>query len=415
MTGPRTTIHKEMTTSMRETFLPFSPPQIDETEIDAVVSALRSGWLTTGPRTQEFAEKFQRRVGAPAALPVNSATAALHVALESWKVGPGDLVFTTPLTFASTVHNIEHVGATPVLVDVNPDTLNLDPEKLDRAVREAFDSASKTGLTPKVLLPVHFTGQPVDLDPMLELAAEFGLKVLEDAAHSLPASYKGTPIGNVDHPSVERAVAFSFYATKNLTTGEGGALTGSPSFIDEAKLWSLHGMGRDAWKRYGAGASWHYEVTRPGFKYNMTDLQAALGTVQLDRLGAFDSARRAIVDRYSAAFSPKPGLRVPTEASGTKHAWHLFPLRLNLDTLTIDRNTFINELTARNIGTSVHFIPVHRHAFYREKYAFTDASLPVATKMFSEEISLPIYPSLTDRDIDDVIAAVSDIHDRHAR
>ena len=394
---------------MRETFLPFSPPQIDETEIDAVVSALRSGWLTTGPRTQEFAEKFQRRVGAPAALPVNSATAALHVALESWKVGPGDLVFTTPLTFASTVHNIEHVGATPVLVDVNPDTLNLDPEKLDRAVREAFDSASKTGLTPKVLLPVHFTGQPVDLDPMLELAAEFGLKVLEDAAHSLPASYKGTPIGNVDHPSVERAVAFSFYATKNLTTAEGGMLTGTPDFITEARLWSLHGMGRDAWKRYGKGGSWHYEVTRPGYKYNMTDIAAAVGLVQLEKLDAMDARRQRIAATYNDAFSQYPELRIPGVRSDVHHAWHLYTLRLNLELLSIGRNEFIEQLGSLNIGTSVHFIPIHHHEYYAKKYAYDQEALPIATSAYRSEVSLPIYPSMTDGDISDVICTVEKI------
>lgn len=394
---------------MRETFLPFSPPQIDETEIDAVVSALRSGWLTTGPRTQEFAEKFQRRVGAPAALPVNSATAALHVALESWKVGPGDLVFTTPLTFASTVHNIEHVGATPVLVDVNPDTLNLDPEKLDRAVREAFDSASQTGLTPKVLLPVHFTGQPVDLDPMLELAAEFGLKVLEDAAHSLPASYKGTPIGNVDHPSVERAVAFSFYATKNLTTAEGGMLTGTPDFITEARLWSLHGMGRDAWKRYGKGGSWHYEVTRPGYKYNMTDIAAAVGLVQLEKLDAMDARRQQIAATYNDAFSQYPELRIPGVRSDVHHAWHLYTLRLNLELLSIGRNEFIEQLGALNIGTSVHFIPIHHHEYYAKKYAYDQEALPIATSAYRSEVSLPIYPSMTDGDISDVICTVEKI------
>lgn len=398
-----------MTTSMRETFLPFSPPQIDETEIDAVVSALRSGWLTTGPRTQEFAEKFQRRVGAPAALPVNSATAALHVALESWRVGPGDLVFTTPLTFASTVHNIEHVGATPVLVDVNPDTLNLDPEKLDRAVREAFDSASQTGLTPKVLLPVHFTGQPVDLDPMLELAAEFGLKVLEDAAHSLPASYKGTPIGNVDHPSVERAVAFSFYATKNLTTAEGGMLTGTPDFITEARLWSLHGMGRDAWKRYGKGGSWHYEVTRPGYKYNMTDIAAAVGLVQLEKLDAMDARRQQIAATYNDAFSQYPELRIPGVRSDVHHAWHLYTLRLNLELLSIGRNEFIEQLGALNIGTSVHFIPIHHHEYYAKKYAYDQEALPIATSAYRSEVSLPIYPSMTDGDISDVICTVEKI------
>lgn len=394
---------------MRETFLPFSPPQIDETEIEAVVAALRSGWLTTGPRTQEFAERFSARVGAPAALAVNSATAALHVALESWGIGPGDLVFTTPLTFASTVHNIEHVGATPVLVDVDRSTLNIDPEQLEKAIRAAFDGKGRTGLEPKVLLPVHFAGQPCDLDPILDLAAEFGLKVLEDAAHSLPAAYKGTTIGNTDHPSVERAVAFSFYATKNLTTAEGGMLTGSSDFITEARLWSLHGLGRDAWKRYGKGGSWHYEVTRPGYKYNMTDIAAALGLVQLDKLDTMDARRQIIAESYTEAFSEWPELTVPGVRADVHHAWHLYTLRLNLDLLSIDRNQFIEEMAAQNIGTSVHFIPIHHHEYYAKKYAYDQEALPVATAAYRCEISLPIYPSMTDADVSDVISTVQKI------
>ncbi len=357
---------------MRSTPLPFSPPQIDEREIDAVVAALRSGWLTTGPRTQQFAAAFSKEVGAPGALPVNSCTAALHIALAAWGIGPGDLVFTTPMTFTSTVHVIEHLGATPVLVDVEPDTLNIDPMALGEAVTAALDRGGR----PRVLLPVHYAGHPVDLDPILDLAAAHGLHVLEDAAHSLPASYKGRPIGNVDHDQVERAVAFSFYATKNLTTAEGGMLTGQQPFLDEAKLWSLHGMGRDAWKRYGVGGSWHYEVTRPGFKYNMTDIQAALGLVQLERLAEMDARRQAIAARYGAAFGELPELVPPVARPEVHHAWHLYPLRLRLDRLSIGRDRFIEELGARKIGTSVHFIPIHHHEFYARTYGFDPEQFP---------------------------------------
>jgi dTDP-4-amino-4,6-dideoxygalactose transaminase len=394
---------------MRTDFLPFSPPQIDEDEIDAVVDALRSGWLTTGPRTQKFADEFKDYIEAPAALAINSCTAALHIALAAWGVGEGDLVFTTPMTFTSTVHVVEHLGATPVLVDVEPDTLNIDPAKLDAEVRAAF----ARGQRPKVLLPVHFTGHPADLDPILETAAEHGLNVLEDAAHSLPAAYKGRMIGDVAHPSVPRAVAFSFYATKNLTTTEGGMLTGRQAFIDEAKLWSLHGMGRDAWKRYGKGGAWHYEVTRPGFKYNMTDLEAAIGSVQLAKLPKFDALRHDIARRYTEAFSEFPELRPPTSRPEVVHAWHLYTLRLQLDRLTIGRDQFIEELAARNIGTSVHFIPIHHHQFYREKYGYDAEQFPVATAAFRSEVSLPIYPSMTDRDVIDVIEAVRDIAVTH--
>lgn len=390
---------------MRNAPLPFSPPQIDGDEIEAVVEALRSGWLTTGPRTQQFADQFRAFVEAPAALPINSCTAALHVALAAWGVGPGDAVFTSPMTFTSTVHVIEHLGATPVLVDVEADTLNIDPVLLEKAVARAFERGDR----PKVLLPVHYAGHPADLDPILDTAAAHGLKVLEDAAHSLPARYRGRPIGDVEHPSVERAVAFSFYATKNLTTAEGGMLVGRQDLVDEAKLWSLHGMGRDAWKRYGAGGSWFYEVTRPGFKYNMTDLQAAIGMVQLGKLARFDGQRQSIANRYTDALSELPELLPPTRRAEVEHAWHLYPLRLNLDRLSIGRDRFIDELTARNIGTSVHFIPIHHHRYYAEKYGFDPELFPVATGAFRCEVSLPIYPSLTDADVGDVIEAVRDV------
>ena len=390
---------------MRSTPLPFSPPQIDDDEIEAVVDALRSGWLTTGPRTQQFADQFREFVAAPAALPINSCTAALHVALAAWGIGPGDSVFTTPMTFTSTVHVIEHLGATPVLVDVEADTLNIDPSLLEKTVGQSFERGER----PRVLLPVHYAGHPADLDPILEIAAANGLHVLEDAAHSLPASYRGRPIGDVAHASVERAVAFSFYATKNLTTAEGGMLVGQPAFVDESKLWSLHGMGRDAWKRYGAGGSWHYEVTRPGFKYNMTDLQAAIGMVQLRKLAGFDGLRHAVADRYTQAFRELPELLPPTTRPDVSHAWHLYPLRLRLDRLSIGRDRFIDELTARNIGTSVHFIPIHHHRYYAEKYGFDPELFPVATAAYRAEVSLPIYPTMSDADVADVIGAVRDV------
>ena len=392
-------------TKMRATLLPFSPPQIDEREVEAVVAALRSGWLTTGPRTQEFATRFAEVVGAPAALPVNSATAALHVALAAWGIGPGDIVFTTPMTFCSTVHNIEHLGARPVLVDVEPDTLNIDPTQLEQVIKQTRAEAQPHERL-RAIVPVHYAGHPVDLDPILELADEHGLAVLEDAAHSLPAAYEGRSIGDVGHPRVPRAVAFSFYATKNLTTGEGGMLTGSQELIDEAKLWSLHGMGRDAWKRYGAGGSWHYEVTRPGFKYNMTDIAAAVGQVQLERLPEMNVRRQAIAVAYTAAFRDIDALLPPTHRPNVDHAWHLYTLRLRLDRLTIGRNEFIDALTARNIASSVHFIPIHHHRYYADKYRFSPGDYPIASAAFEAEVSLPIYPSLTDDDVTDVIDAV---------
>jgi dTDP-4-amino-4,6-dideoxygalactose transaminase len=379
---------------MRTTFLPFSPPAIGEEEINEVVDTLRSAWITTGPKTREFEQEFASYLGAPAALALNSCTAGLHTALVTLGVGPGDEVITTPLTFAASVNVIEHVGARPVLVDVEPDTLNLDPEKVERAITPAT----------RAIIPVHFAGHPVELDPILECARRFGLAVVEDAAHAVPAKYRGRYIGSGENP-----VAFSFYATKNLTTAEGGMLTGSADFLDQARIVSLHGMSRDAWKRYAKGGSWFYEVVLPGFKYNMTDIQASLGRWQLRKLAAFQQRRREIVDAYNRAFAELDVLEVPTERPHVEHAWHLYVLRLRLDGLTISRDRFIDELTERNIGTSVHFIPIHLHPYYRDRYGFAPEDFPVAYQAYQRMLSLPLNVTMTDEDVADVVEAVRDI------
>jgi len=378
----------------RSAFLPFSPPTIGEEEIQEVVDTLRSTWISTGPKTKRFEGEFASFLGAPGALALNSCTAALHTALKALGVGPGDEVITTPITFAASVNVIEHVGARPVLVDVEPDTLNIDP----RAVAAAITPRTR------VLLPVHFAGHPADLDPLRELARAHGCAVVEDAAHALPASYKGRRIGSEGNP-----VAFSFYATKNLTTGEGGMLAADPEFLAQARVISLHGMSRDAWKRYDAGGSWFYEVLLPGFKYNMTDIQAALGLWQLRKLERFQQRRREVVSQYDRAFGAEPALEVPVTRPEVEHAWHLYVLRLREDGLTIGRDRFIQELTERNIGTSVHFIPIHIHPYYRDKYNFTPDSFPVAHENFRRMLSLPLNPGLTDRDVSDVIEAVLDV------
>jgi len=378
----------------RSQFLPFSPPAIGEEEILAVVDTLRSSWITTGPKTKRFETEFAAFLQAPATLALSSCTAALHTALKTAGIGPGDEVITTPMTFAASVNVIEHVGAKPVLVDVEPDTLNIDPGEVEAAI------------TPRTraILPVHYAGHPADLDPLHALAGVYRLVVIEDAAHALPASYRGRAIGSGVNP-----VAFSFYATKNLTTAEGGMLTGDPDFLARARIMSLHGMSRDAWKRYDQGASWFYEVMLPGFKYNMTDIQAALGLCQLRKLEGFQQRRRDVVSQYNRAFADVPALEAPVMRPDIEHAWHLYVLRLHLDALTIDRDRFIQELTERNIGTSVHFIPIHLHPYYRDKYGFTSGSFPVAYGNYRRMLSLPLNPGLTDQDVDDVIAAVLDI------
>jgi dTDP-4-amino-4,6-dideoxygalactose transaminase len=365
-----------------------------------VADTLKSGWITTGPKTQQFESAFRTRVEASSALGLNSCTAGLHLGLLALGVKAGDEVITTPMTFCACANVIEHLGATPVLADVEPDTLNLSP----KAVEAAFSPRTRA------VLAVHYAGHPVDLDPIQEIARSHGAAVIEDAAHALPASYKGRMIGSGDN-----AVAFSFYATKNLTTGEGGMLTGPTELIARARTLGLHGMSRDAWKRYGQGGSWFYQVNDPGFKYNMTDVQAAMGLAQLRKLDRFQARRREIVAAYNAAFSDLDALETPVERPEVEHAWHLYVLRLRLGALRIGRNQFIDELTALNIGTSVHFIPIHIHPYYQQKYRYEPDQLPVAYESYQRMLSLPLHPMLTDADVSDVISAVLDIAHRFGR
>jgi len=390
---PAPSVHLHPEFRPRSSFLPFSPPDLGEEEIAEVVDTLRSGWITTGPKTRQFETEFAGALGSPGALALNSCTAGLHVALATLGIGEGDEVITTPMTFAASANVIEHVRARPVLVDVEPDTLNIDPDAVARAI------------TPRTraIIPVHYAGHPVELDAIEALAGPRGIHVIEDAAHSLPATFRGRMIGAGSNP-----VAFSFYATKNLTTGEGGMLTGDQEFLDRARMFSLHGMSRDAWKRYDKGGSWFYEILTPGFKYNMTDLQAAIGRVQLRRLESLMDRRRRIVAAYTAAFEGEEALQTPVARAHVGHAWHLYVLRLRPECLTIDRNRFINELTERQIGTSVHFIPLHVHPFYRDRYGYTPGSFPIAFDSYSRMLSLPLNTRMSDADVHDVIDAVTD-------
>ncbi len=391
---------------MRSEFLQFAPPLIGEAEIDEVVATLREGWITTGRRAQQFENDFSSYVGSPSALAVNSATSAMHIALAALGIGEGDSVVSTTMTFASSIHVIEHQRAHPILVDVEPDTLNIDPDQVEAAVRR----------TPgvKAILPVHLYGHPADMDPIYDIASRHGLAVIEDAAHSLPARYRnrmiGAPKPGFDLPNL---VAFSFYATKNLTTGEGGMLTGPADLIDSARVWSLHGMSRDAYKRYSSEGSWQYDVVLPGFKYNMPDIQAAIGIHQLKRLDDMQSRRRSIVAQYDEALGSLDALEPPVARSDVESAWHIYLLRLRLDRLTIDRGAFIEELRKRNIGASVHFIPVHRHSYYRDRYQLRPDDFPVAQREFDRMMSLPLSPAHSDRDVADVIEAVTEVVQQH--
>ncbi|HET8712188.1 MAG TPA: DegT/DnrJ/EryC1/StrS family aminotransferase [Gemmatimonadales bacterium] len=386
--------------STRRDFLPFNPPLVEEEEIREVVDTLRSPWITTGPKTRRFEEEFTAFVRAPGALALNSCTAAMHVALACLDLEHGDEVITTPMTFTATANVIEHVGARPVLVDVEPDTLNIDPKKVEAAI------------TPRTraLLPVHYTGHPVERDALDELARAHNLTLIEDAAHALPASFRGRPIGSSPNP-----VAFSFYATKNLTTAEGGMLTAPPEFLERARIMALHGMSRDAWKRYDQGGSWRYEVVAPGFKYNLTDVASAIGLWQLRKQERFHQRRLQIVKAYLEAFGAEEALEPPVQRPYVEHAWHLFVLRIRPQLLRIGRDQFIDELTKRNIGTSVHFIPIHVHPFYRKKYGYIASDYPVAFTNFERMLSLPLHPGLTDQDVGDVIEAVLDVVQTYRR
>jgi dTDP-4-amino-4,6-dideoxygalactose transaminase len=392
---------------LRSEFLSFSPPLIGEEEIEEVVKALRSGWITTGPRVDRFQSEFRDFVGAEAALALNSCTGALHIALAVLGIGPGDRVVSTPMTFASTIHVIEHVGAQPVLVDVESDTLNIDPERIEAAVR--------ADRTIKAIMPVHLYGHPCEMDAILDIARRHNLAVIEDAAHSLPASYRGRMIGASGDGSVVNLVAYSFYANKNLATGEGGMLTGAQQLIDQARKWSLHGMSRDAHQRYTEEGSWFYEVELPGFKYNMPDVQAAIGIHQLARLPEMQRRRREIVDQYDEGLAGLPGLELPVQRPHVESACHVYPIRLNLERLTINRSRFIAELRLRNIGSSVHFIPIHIHPYYRDKYGFLPEQFPVAFGAYQRLVSLPLSPKFSDGDVADVIEAVADILNKHPR
>lgn len=384
----------------RSEFLWFQPPCLDEREAKAVADVLASGWITTGLVCKKFETAFTEQFGSPAALGVSSCTAAMHIALATLGVGPGDEVITTPMTFAATVNVIEQVGAKPILADVEPDTLNVDPREI----------AKKVTPRTRAIMPVHYAGHPADLDAIRDIASSYHLSIVEDAAHAVAAKYKGQWIGCGENP-----VAFSFYATKNLTTAEGGMLTGSRDFVEHARVLSLHGMSHDAWNRYSREGDWYYEIVAPGFKYNMSDITAAIGLVQLEKLGRMQERRRAIARRYTSALAGCDALQCPTERADVLHAWHLYVLRLNLAALRIDRARFIEELKTRNIGSSVHFIPVHLHPYYRDKYGYAPSDFPVAYDNYQRVISLPMSARHTDQDIDDVIEAVLGIADQYRR
>jgi dTDP-4-amino-4,6-dideoxygalactose transaminase len=376
----------------RTTFLPFALPHITQAEIDEVVDTLRSGWLSTGPKTKRLEQEFAQAVGAPHAVAVNSGTSALHLALDALDLGPGDEVIVPIYTFTSTAAVVEHCRAQPVFIDVDPLTCNLDPTQLEAAI------------TPRTraVIVVHVAGLPADMDVIMAISRAHGIHVIEDAAHAFPAKYRGRMVGTIGD-----IAAFSFYATKTLCTGEGGMLTTDhPDYAKRAATMALHGISHDAWKRYSAEGSWFYEVLEAGYKYNMPDLAAALGLHQLARRKWLLERRRAIALRYTQAFSRLPEVEPPPNPAHVEHAWHLYMLHLRSERLSISRDDFIRALGEANIGTSVHFIPLHLHPHYRTRYQLAPQDYPNALGAYRREISLPIYPGMSEDDVADVIAAV---------
>lgn len=381
--------------------IPFHQAFIEENDIQAVVSVLRSGWLTTGPRTREFEKCFAHYVDAPHAVALSSCTAALHLALAAIGLREGDEVILPTMTFSSTSEVVLYFKARPVFVDCLPNSLQADPRAIERAITAAT----------RAIIVVHFGGSPADLDAIHDIAQRYNLKVIEDAAHALPARYKGKMIG-----SLSDITCFSFYATKTLTTGEGGmATTASAEYADRMRLLSLHGISKDAYKRYAAEGSWHYEILDVGYKYNMTDIQAALGLAQLAKCDAMRGKREQLADDYIAALGPVDAFEMPLMESGMQHAWHLFVLQLNLSTWSISRDRVIEELKQRGILTSVHFIPLHTHPFYRDNFGYRMGQFPNAERHFERAISLPLFPGMAREDSQRVTEELLDLAQTYRR
>lgn len=377
---------------MREKFLVFGSPRITEDEIEEVVSCLRSGWIGTGPRVAEFERRFAGYKGAKHAVAVNSCTAALHLSILAAGIGPGDEVITTPLTFCASVNAIIHAGATPVLADVDPRSMNIDPESVRARV------SSRT----RAILPVHFAGRSCDMDPLCALADEHGLTIIEDCAHAIETEYHGRKAGCFGDFG-----CFSFYVTKNVITGEGGLiLARNPEHAARLKVLALHGMSSDAWNRFGDSGYKHYLVTEAGFKYNMMDLQASLGLRQLDKVEQYWRRREEIWARYMDALADLPlTLPSPVEAN-TRHAYHLFSVMVDEKRTGISRDAFLTAMTKEKIGVGVHYLSIPEHPFYQERFGWSQHDYPHARDIGRQTVSLPLSAKLSDADVDDVIAAV---------
>jgi dTDP-4-amino-4,6-dideoxygalactose transaminase len=385
--------HKEeLRNTSNEIQVPFHRALVGEEEVQAVSEVIRSGWLTMGPKTFEFEKEFAKYIGAQHAIAVSTGTAALHLSLEAAGVRGSDEVLLPTTTFTATAEAVTYVGARPVLVDIDPITMNID----------VGDVAKRITPKTKAIIPVHLAGQPCDMDEIHALARAHNLRVIEDAAHALPSKYRGKRVGRISE-----FTCFSFYATKTLTTGEGGMITtDNPDATERMRLMRLHGIERDAWKRYRGDGSWFYQVLEAGFKYNLTDFQSAIGLVQLAKCDAMRQARERIAQLYSDAFSSCEELVIPTVLPDRRTSWHLYVLRLRLDRLNKDRDGFIDALRRRGVACSVHFIPLHLQPYYQRAYGYQPGDFPRSEREYHSCVSLPIYPGMTEMEINYVISAV---------
>jgi len=405
---------------MTQVNVPFFRPDVSEAEIGEVVAALKSGWLTTGPRVKQFEEAFAAAVGAPYAVAVNSCTAALHLAVEALGLKAGQAVLVPTMTFAATAEIVRYLGAYPVLVDCDPVTMNLDfgdaRRKLEALRAGRFEIPGDSRVVG--ILPVHVAGLMLDVGQLREFAAENDLWVVEDAAHAFPAAWRPTPPKAWERcgEGTAAVTCFSFYANKTITTGEGGmATTADADLADRMRLMSLHGLSKDAWNRYSGGRSWDYRIIAPGYKYNMTDMAAAIGIHQLRRAESMRLARQNVAMRFFKALGDVAELDLPPQDENRVHAWHLFPIRLRLDRLSVDRNTFIDGLKDAAVGCSVHWRPLHLHAYYEETFRWRPEDFPVATEVWERLVSLPIFPDMREEEIEHVVASVKALCLAHRR
>jgi dTDP-4-amino-4,6-dideoxygalactose transaminase len=380
---------------VRAEFLPFHRPSFGPEEEAEVVDTLRSGWVTMGPKTHRLEAAFREMLDIPYAVAVNSCTAAIHLALIGLGIGPGDEVVTTPLSFATTANVLVHVGAIPVFADVEPETLNLDPGAV----------ATRIGPRTKAIMPVHLYGHPCDMDGLRKLADRHGLFVIEDAAHAIEATYRGRKMG-----ADSTAAAFSFYATKNITTGEGGLLaTRRKDLAERAEILRLHGMSRDAWKRYGSEGFRHWDILLPGYKYNLSDVHAAIGLAQLPKLEKFWVERKRLCERYDLLLAGLPEVIRPVVRPDVRSAYHLYNIRVKVEQLRWTRDQVMAAIQAENIGVGVHFRALHLHPYYRDHFGFRRGLCPVAEAASDRLFSLPLYPGLTDADVRDTVTAVANV------